>query len=132
MRQLQQSSQRVIGALAIGLSLLAQPQCVSPAWSQQPKPNILFVLADNMGYGDIGGYGGGELRGAPTPRIDRLATERLRLKQFLVEPGCTPSRAAFMTGRYSVRSGPELKCVEDYRATLKNHPNPPAANITRF
>ena len=51
-----------------------------------------------MGYGDIGVYGGGELRGAPTPRIDRLAAEGLRLTQFLVEPSCTPSRAALMTG----------------------------------
>ena len=75
----------------------------SVAWSltasaQQPKPNILFILADNIGYGDIGVYGGGELRGAPTPRIDQLAAEGLRLTQFLVEPSCTPSRAALMTG----------------------------------
>jgi arylsulfatase A-like enzyme len=47
------------------------------------------LLADNIGYGDIGVYGGGELRGAPTPRIDRLAAESLRLTQFLVEPACT-------------------------------------------
>ena len=58
------------------------------------KPNILFILADNTGYGDLEVYGGGELRGAPTPRIDRLAAEGLRLTQFLVEPACTPSRAA--------------------------------------
>ena len=45
--------------------------------AQQPKPNILFILADNIGYGDIGVYGGGELRGAPTPRIDQLAAEGL-------------------------------------------------------
>ena len=58
----------------------------TPTAAQQPKPNILFILADNVGYGDIGAYGGGELRGAPTPRIDQLATESLRLTQFLVEP----------------------------------------------
>ena len=51
---------------------------VGPASAQQ-KPNILFILADNIGYGDLGVYGGGELRGAPTPRIDRLAAEGLRL-----------------------------------------------------
>ena len=50
------------------------------------------MLADNIGYGDIGAYGGGELRGAPTPRIDQFATEGLRLTQ-LVEPACTPSRS---------------------------------------
>jgi arylsulfatase A-like enzyme len=69
-----------------------------PASAQLSRPNILFILADNIGYGEIGAYGGGELRGAPTPRIDRLAAEGLRLTQFLVEPGCTPSRAALMTG----------------------------------
>src|SRR5262245_36689746 len=64
-----------------------------------------FILADNVGYGDLGPYGGGELRGAPTPRIDQLAREGLRLTQFLVEPACTPSRAALMTGQYSIRNG---------------------------
>jgi len=80
----------------------------APASAQDKKPNIVFILADNIGYGDIGVYGGGELRGAPTPRIDQLASEGLRLTQFLVEPGCTPSRAALMTGRYSIRSGLSL------------------------
>src|ERR1700739_4213469 len=62
------------------------------------KPNFFFILADNVGYGDLGSYGGGELRGAATPRLDQLAREGLRLTQFLVEPACTPSRAALMTG----------------------------------
>ena len=72
------------------------------------KPNVVFILADNVGYGDLGPYGGGELRGYPTPRSDQLAREGLRLTQFLVEPGCTPSRAALMTGRYSIREGLSL------------------------
>jgi hypothetical protein len=50
----------------------------------QTKPNVVFILADNVGYGDLGPYGGGELRGAPTPRIDQLAHEGLRLTQYLV------------------------------------------------
>lgn len=69
------------------------------------KPNVVLMLADNVGWGDIGVYGGGEIRGMPTPNIDRLASEGLQMTQFLVEPGCTPSRAALMTGRYSCRSG---------------------------
>ena len=69
------------------------------------RPNVVFILADNVGYGDLGPYGGGELRGAPTPRIDEFAREGLRLTQFLVEPACTPSRAALMTGQYSIRNG---------------------------
>ena len=59
---------------------------VAPALAADKKPNIVFILADNVGYGDLGPYGGGELRGAPTPRIDQLAREGLRLTQYLVEP----------------------------------------------
>ena len=75
------------------------------------KPNVIFILADNVGYGDLGSYGGGELRGAPTPRLDQLASEGLRLTQFLVEVACTPSRAALMTGQYSIRNGLSLVCI---------------------
>ena len=69
------------------------------------KPNVVLMLADNVGWGDIGAYGGGEIRGIPTPNIDRLASEGMQMTQFLVEPACTPSRAALLTGRYSTRVG---------------------------
>lgn len=69
------------------------------------KPNIVFILMDNLGYGEVGVYGGGITRGAPTPRIDHLATEGLRLTNFNVEAQCTPSRSAILTGRFSIRSG---------------------------
>ena len=82
------------------------------------KPNVVFILADNVGYGDMGPYGGGELRGAPTPRIDQLAREGLRLTQYLVEPACTPSRAALMTGQYSIRNGLSLIIVPGSQNTL--------------
>jgi arylsulfatase A-like enzyme len=68
-------------------------------------PNILFVLADNLGWGELGCYGGGFLRGAPTPRIDRLASEGLRLTNFNVESDCVPTRSALMTGRHPIRTG---------------------------
>ena len=110
--------------LALLASLASVAIASAPASAQQQKPNILFILADNVGYGDIGVYGGGELRGAPTPRIDRFAAESLRLTQFLVEPSCTPSRAAFMTGRYSIRSGLSLVAVEGTDISL------PAREIT--
>ena len=61
------------------------------AQAADKKPNVVFILADNVGYGDIGAYGGGELRGAPTPRLDQLAREGLRLTQFLVEPAPSPN-----------------------------------------
>jgi arylsulfatase A-like enzyme len=69
------------------------------------KPNIVLVLMDNLGYGELGAYGGGILRGAPTPRLDKLASEGVRLLNFNVEAQCTPSRAALLTGRYAVRTG---------------------------
>jgi arylsulfatase len=69
------------------------------------RPNILFILMDNLGYGELGCYGGGILRGAPTPCIDTLASEGTRLLNFNVEAQCTPSRSAIMTGRFSIRSG---------------------------
>jgi arylsulfatase A-like enzyme len=80
----------------MSLSVLAQTSS---------KPNIVFMLVDNLGYGELGCYGGGILRGAPTPRIDGLATEGMRLLNFNVEAQCTPSRSALMTGRFSIRSG---------------------------
>jgi arylsulfatase len=78
---------------------------VMSAANAQDKTNVVIMLGDNVGYGDIGAYGAGEVRGMPTPRIDSIAQAGLRLTQYLVEPGCTPSRAALMTGRYSLRAG---------------------------
>lgn len=112
-------------ALTIASCLAVHLFSVGTASAQQAKPNILFILGDNIGYGDIGVYGGGELRGSPTPRIDQLAFEGLRLTQFLVEPSCTPSRAALMTGRYSIRSGLSLVAVAGTPFSL------PANEITR-
>ena len=63
------------------------------------------MLADNLGYGELGVFGGGILRGAATPRIDALAAEGMRLLNFNVEAQCTPTRSALMTGRFSIRSG---------------------------
>jgi arylsulfatase A-like enzyme len=68
------------------------------------KPNIVLVLMDNFGWGEIGAYGGGVLRGAPTPRIDSIAAEGFQLTNFNVEAECTPSRSALMTGRYGIRT----------------------------
>lgn len=69
------------------------------------KPNIVFILMDNLGFGELGVYGGGIIRGAPSPRIDKLAAEGTRLTNFNVEAQCTPSRSAIMTGRFAIRSG---------------------------
>jgi arylsulfatase len=71
-------------------------------WAASDQPNIVVIMTDNQGYGDLGVYGG--LR-APTPRLDQLGHEGVVFQDFQVEPNCTPSRAAFMTGRMPVRSG---------------------------
>jgi len=73
--------------------------------AQDGQPNIVLVLMDNFGWGELGTYGGGVLRGAATPRIDSLADEGMKLLNFNVEAQCTPSRAAILTGRYAVRTG---------------------------
>ena len=73
--------------------------------AQAKPPNVVLVLMDNYGWGEPGVYGGGILRGAPTPRIDQLASEGMRLLNFNVEAQCTPSRAAILTGRYAIRTG---------------------------
>ena len=73
-----------------------------------PRPNIIIILADNMGYMDPGCYGGGAVLGAPTPRMDQMAAEGLRLTSFYSETQCTPTRAAIMTGRLPIRTGMSL------------------------
>src|SRR5882724_10305454 len=101
MRRLSESARPVWQLLAAAAILCA----VAPAKAAEKKPNIVFMLMDNLGYGELGVYGGGILRGAPTPRIDKLAGEGMRLLNFNVEAQCTPSRSAIMTGRFSIRSG---------------------------
>ncbi|XP_053312706.1 arylsulfatase H-like [Spea bombifrons] len=69
----------------------------------KPKPNIVLFLADDLGIGDIGCFGNTTIR---TPNIDRLALEGVKLTQHISAASvCTPSRAAFLTGRYPIRSG---------------------------
>src|SRR3979409_845902 len=76
-----------------------------PVSTEPLLPNIVLILADNLGWGELGCYGGGALRGAPTPRIDKLAAEGLRLLNFNVESDCVPTRSALMTGRHPIRTG---------------------------
>jgi arylsulfatase A-like enzyme len=69
------------------------------------KPNILFIVSDDTGYGDLGPYGGGEGRGMPTPNIDKMAADGMTFFSFYAQPSCTPGRAAMQTGRIPNRSG---------------------------
>jgi arylsulfatase len=77
----------------------------APVKSKFGKPNVVVILVDNLGWGELGVYGGGQLRGAETPRLDNLASEGIQFLNFNVEPQSTPSRSALMTGRHPIRSG---------------------------
>lgn len=86
--------------LALMAHLLAAPGEV-PATAA--RPNIVFILADDLGYGDLGVYGAPDIR---TPNIDRLAARGVKLTQAYANAAvCTPTRTAFMTGRYQQRVG---------------------------
>ena len=85
--------------------LLMVALLAAAAASAQEKPNVVLMVMDNLGWGEVGAYGGGILRGAPTPRIDSLADDGMKLLNFNVEPQCTPSRSALMSGRHAIRSG---------------------------
>lgn len=76
-----------------------------PVMAQGSKPNIILIVSDDTGYGDLGPYGGGEGRGMPTPNIDQLADEGMTFYSFYAQPSCTPGRAAMQTGRIPNRSG---------------------------
>ena len=92
--------------LSIAVTCLFIIGIVIPMQAQKnKKPNIVFINMDNFGYGELGVYVE-ELRVVRlTLRIDKLASEGMRLTNFNVEAQCTPSRAALMTGRYAVRTG---------------------------
>ncbi|XP_017926471.3 arylsulfatase D [Manacus vitellinus] len=80
------------------------------------RPNIVLLMADDLGIGDVGCYGNDTIR---TPNIDRLAKEGVKLTQHIAAaPLCTPSRAAFLTGRYPLRSG--MDATNNYRVIFWN------------
>src|SRR6516162_7932104 len=88
------------------LVMLASLHAGDGADSQARKPDILVVVADDLGYGDIGVHGGRDL---PTPNIDALAASGVRCTDgYVSAPYCSPSRAGFLTGRYQTRFGHEF------------------------
>jgi arylsulfatase A-like enzyme len=74
---------------------------VTPVHVTDPRPNIVFIMADDLGNADFG-YRGGQVK---TPHIDKPASEGVRLESFYGQQLCTPSRATLMTGRYPMRYG---------------------------
>lgn len=83
----------------VGLSLLASTVGLVAATA---RPNVIVILTDDQGYGDLGCHGNPWLK---TPNLDRLRAEGVSLENYHVDPVCTPTRGALMTGRYSVRNG---------------------------
>jgi arylsulfatase len=84
-------------------------------------PNILLIVVDNLGYGDLGCYGNHEAR---TPNIDRLASEGVRCTDFYIaSPSCSPSRGAILTGRHPLRNGlnHQLSAEENVRGEGLSH-----------
>jgi len=111
---------RVTRAVTGLLAVCALALSFSAAHAQE-KPNVVMMVVDNVGYGDVGGaFQGGEIRGMPTPRIDQLQSEGLVLTQFITEPGCTPSRAGLLTGRYAHRAGLGSIVVVGTPSTLRD------------
>jgi arylsulfatase len=87
---------------AIVLGLLFAAPATGHGQSGQ-RPNIVLMFPDNLGWGEVGVYG--SVRDVPTPNIDRIAQEGIRLDNFNVEYSCTVSRIALLTGRYAARAG---------------------------
>ncbi len=92
---------RCFAAWCLALAVLAPHQGAAqePA---SPRPNVILIITDDQGYGDIGAHGNSMIR---TPHLDALHKECVRLTDFHVDPTCSPTRAALMTGRYSTRTG---------------------------
>jgi arylsulfatase len=90
----------VSGVLATALASLAT---AASAQTTRP-PNIVVIMTDDVGWGDLGSYGGGAMRGAPTPNLDRLASEGMRFVNYYGQASCTAGRASFITGRIPIRT----------------------------
>jgi arylsulfatase len=99
---------------------------VAPASAQQQKPNILVIMADDIGYRNISAYNRG-MMGYRTPNIDRIANEGAIFTDYYGQQSCTAGRAAFITGQSPMRTGLlRLACPEpkkDYPRRIRRSPN---------
>ena len=97
---------RIVGGALVATAMATLAALPAQAQdSAAKKPNIILIMSDDFGYGDMGAYGGGENRGAATPNLDKIASEGMQFWSFYGQPSCTPGRAAVQTGRIPNRSG---------------------------
>lgn len=97
------------GRLAlVGEILALAAVCLTSASAVEGKPNIVVIVADDLGYADCGFGGGKEIA---TPNLDKLAAAGTVLESFYVQPVCSPTRAALMTGRYPMRHGLQVGVI---------------------
>ncbi len=105
--------------LSVALSLLLSVSATAAAAPAKPiagaQPNILFILTDDQGYGDISAHGNPVLK---TPHLDRLRAEGVRFTDFHVSPTCSPTRSALFTGRHEFKNGITHTILERERMTL--------------
>src|SRR6516225_5319311 len=95
---------KMLGALAVGVLLAAGSVSVSSAQAQAQKPNIVVIMADDVGWFNIGAYHRGIMAGK-TPNLDQLASEGMLFTDYYAEASCTAGRAAFITGELPIRTG---------------------------
>ncbi|MGX1349758.1 arylsulfatase A-like enzyme [Bradyrhizobium elkanii] len=104
-RQMNRRDLLLNGSSVLAMLSLASIASVRPtsaaAQSTAPRPHIVYIVADDLGWKDVG-FHGSDIK---TPNIDKLAQDGARLEQFYAQPMCTPTRAALMTGRYPCRYG---------------------------
>jgi arylsulfatase A-like enzyme len=104
--------QRTLHLWAVATALIT-PHVAAAADAARP-PNVVLIIADDMGYGDLGCHGNPLIR---TPNLDRLVAQGVELTQFYVSPVCAPTRASLLTGRYNYRTG----VVDTYRGRAMMH-----------
>ena len=97
--------------LLCGFACVAGSALAFVAAAADVRPNILFILADDLGYADVGFTGGKDIK---TPNIDTLAAAGARLESFYVQPVCSPTRASLMTGRYPMRYGLQVGVIRPW------------------
>ena len=98
-----------------GVAMALAPICAADA-PLPTRPNIIFILSDDQGYGDVSAHGNPVLK---TPNLDRLHDEGVRFDDFHVSPTCSPSRSTLITGRHEFRNGVTHTIYERERLTLK-------------